>query len=65
MGNEVLHYEKATVDIYFEENHIACRFCPLLETYARDQCRGTGEYILDRSTIGYDCPLRFEKESEH
>lgn len=60
MATDVLHYVKATAVIYFEENHAACRYCPLLETYSRDQCRRTGEYILDRNGIGYDCPLDWE-----
>lgn len=65
MANEVLHYIAATVDIHFEANHIACKYCPLLETYSRDQCRRTGEYILNTHTIGYECPLYFgAKESE-
>lgn len=65
MANEVRAYVKATIDIYFEENHVACQYCPLLETYSRDMCRRTGEYLINTRTIGYDCPLRFEvKESE-
>ncbi len=64
-NNEVLRYITATVDIHFEENHVACVYCPLLETYSRNQCRRTGEYILNTHTIGYECPLHFEtKESE-
>lgn len=34
----------------------------MLETYARRQCRRTGEYLLDTKTIGYDCPLTFTDE---
>ena len=41
MANEVLHYVKAYAGFFFEENHVACKFCPLLETYSRDQCRRT------------------------
>ena len=62
MATECLHYIKATVDIYFEKDHASCQYCPLLETYARDQCRRTGEYIVNTHGIGYDCPLKFEKE---
>ena len=36
--------------------------CPLMETYARKQCRRTGEYLMDTRTIGYYCPLKFEEE---
>ena len=59
--NEVLEYTKATVEMFFETNHVACKYCPLLETYSRDQCRKTGEYIINIHTIGYDCPLLFEE----
>lgn len=59
LRNEVLHYTPATVTIYFAEDHICCALCPLLETYARKQCRRTGEYIIDDRTIGYYCPLNF------
>lgn len=58
----VLEYQKATVDIYFEPNHVACAYCPLLETYSRNQCRRTGEYIIDtRYTVGRYCPLNWEE----
>ena len=46
-------YIQAKADIFFEPEHVACRYCPLLETYSRDQCRRTGEYIVDpRFTVG-------------
>lgn len=61
--NEVLRYVKANVDLFFEEEHVACAFCPLLETYSRNQCRRSGEYIINTKGIGYECPLRFEKEN--
>lgn len=61
----VSYYTKATVDVFFPENKIACMFCPMLETYARNQCRRTGEYLVDTRTIGYDCPLRFENMEEN
>ena len=63
--SECLHYVKADVEIFFPEGHIACRYCPLLETYAREQCRRTGEYILDHNTIGHFCPLKLEEETKH
>ena len=54
-----LWYEKATASIYFPEGHV----CPCMETYARKQCRLTGEYLLDtRATVGYECPLEFKEE---
>lgn len=57
----VLYYTKATVMISFPENMVCCQYCPLLETYARKQCRRTGEYIADDRGIGGMCPLVFEE----
>lgn len=63
--NGCVKYIKATVEINFPDGHLCCDLCPLMETYARKQCRRTGEYLLDtRVTVGYDCPLKFEKENE-
>lgn len=56
---EVLNYIGAKIDIYFPENNVCCDLCPILETYARKQCRRTGEYIYDSRTTGYYCPLQF------
>lgn len=59
--NGVAWYTKAIAEINFPEGHVCCDLCPLLETYARKQCRRTGEYLLDtRVTVGYDCPLKFQ-----
>ena len=60
----VSYYTKANVDVYFPENRIACMYCPMLETYARNQCRRTGEYLVDTRTIGYNCPLEFPNEHD-
>lgn len=61
MTNGTIEYLKATVDIFFEPNHVACQYCPLLETYSRDKCRMTSEYIVDtRFTVGRLCPLIFD-----
>lgn len=61
MINGVLEYTKATVDIFFEKDHVACQYCPMLERQSRDQCRRTGEYIIDaRYTVGYFCPLKID-----
>ena len=63
--NGVTHYTTATVEIHFPGDHVCCDLCPLMETYARKQCRRTGEYLLDtRATVGYDCPLNFNKEND-
>ena len=64
MSDGVLKYTEATVSIFFEPDHVACAFCPLLETYARAQCRRTGEYIIDtRYTVGRYCPLEIKNEN--
>ena len=51
-------YITRMVDINFTGDSICCARCPLLETYARKQCRRTGEYILDDRVVGGWCPLR-------
>lgn len=50
-------YIRRTVEIYFTGDAVACARCPVLETYARKQCRVTGEYILDDRGVGYWCKL--------
>lgn len=63
--NGVRWYTEATAKIYFPEGHVCCDFCPVLETYARKQCRLTGEYLADtRATVGYMCPLEFKSKEE-
>ena len=65
MSDGVLEYTEATVSIFFEPGHVACAYCPLLETYARAQCRRTGEYIIDtRYTVGRFCPLQIKEAHE-
>ena len=39
----VTSYTKVTVDLFFPDDRVCCEFCPLLETYARKQCRRTAE----------------------
>lgn len=56
-GTGVKNYLKAKVDIYFAEGIARCATCPMLETYARKQCRRTGEYIVDDRFQGKWCPL--------
>lgn len=62
--NGVTSYIHANVTINFPDGHVCCDLCPLLETYARKQCRRTGEYLLDTRGIGYECPLQFEEEQD-
>lgn len=59
--NEVLEYIRSYTDIYFERGHVACAYCPLLETYSRNQCRRTGEYIVNVHGTGFYCPLIFDE----
>ena len=56
-GTGVKNSLKAKVDIYFPEGIARCATCPMLETYARKQCRRTGEYIQDDRFQGMWCPL--------
>lgn len=61
----VTWYTKATVEINFPEDNVCCALCPMLETYSRNQCRRTGEYLVDtRNTVGWECPLVFKKKEE-
>lgn len=60
--NGVAWYTEATAKIYFPEGHVCCDFCFAMETYARKQCRLTGEYLADTRGIGYMCPLQFKED---
>lgn len=55
-------FVRTTVDIFFHPDHVDCAHCPLLETYARKQCRRTGVYIIDDRTVGAWCPLEIVGE---
>lgn len=55
--DKCLTYVKRVVEVYFSGDAVCCARCPLLETYARKQCRRTGEYILDDRVVGGWCPL--------
>lgn len=60
--NSCSWYAVGMAKINFPEGKVCCDLCPLLETYARKQCRMTGEYLAvdTRVTTGYGCPLDFE-----
>ena len=65
MIDGVAEYAEANVSIFFEPEHVACTYCPLLETYSRNQCRRTGEYLIDtKYTTGRYCPLKFKEEEK-
>lgn len=55
-------YARATAEIFFPEGRVCCALCPLMETYARKQCRRTGEYLMDDRTVGLWCPLQIEED---
>ncbi len=61
LPNKILWYTEATVKLYFPEDRVCCQYCELLETYARNQCRRTGEYIADTRGRGYWCPLEIKE----
>lgn len=53
-------YTRTGVDITFPKDRVCCQFCPLLQTYSRNQCMRTGEMIVDIKGIGGWCPLENE-----
>lgn len=57
-------YIKATATIYFEPDHVGCNWCPLLETYSRNKCRISAEYITDPRVYGQWCPLKLEEDAD-
>lgn len=61
--NAVTSYTHTTVDIFFPNGEVCCEYCPLLETYARKQCRRTGEYLLDTHARGLWCPLQIDEQT--
>lgn len=62
----VSYYTMATADIGFPEDDVCCHWCPLMtrDPNLRDTCAMTGEILLaPKHTIGFNCPLRFNKEN--
>ena len=58
-------YITAHAAIHFPEDEGArCSLCPCLETYARKQCRLTGEYLADGYLRGGMCPLIINESEE-
>lgn len=61
--NSVTRYIAVQAPIYFPADEgIQCKLCPCMETYARKQCRLTGEYLADGYLRGGLCPLNYEEE---
>lgn len=66
--NGCTEYTEAIVKIYFAKGEERCQYCPMFETYSRDKCNRTGEYVVDRRGRGMWCPLEFitkEGTEEH
>lgn len=64
--SSVTHYITVHVPIHFPaEEGIQCKLCPCLETYARKQCRLTGEYLADGYLRGGLCPLDFKNKEDN
>lgn len=61
-SNGCTEYETAICEIYFQKDSASCQFCPLLQTYSRNQCMRTGELIVDTRGRGMWCPLKFLEE---
>lgn len=63
----VRYYTVAKVEIFFPEDQVVCRACPLMFTEygtKRDICRKTGEFIPDPDRmIGGICPLIFSEDN--
>lgn len=61
--NSCIKYTQAVAVLHFPESEgVQCKLCPCLETYARKQCRLTGEYLADGYLIGGMCPLIIKEE---
>ena len=62
----VSYYTMASVEIGFPMDDVVCGWCPMLGVELksdRPYCRRTGEYLVaPKDTIGFQCPLQFEKE---
>lgn len=64
MQNGCDKYIEASIKIYFTGDAVKCALCPLLETYSRNMCRRTGEYIVDTRGVGVWCPLEIKEDEE-
>lgn len=50
-------YFEVKVKFCFDPEYIDCKHCPLLETYSREVCRLTGEFITNNKCVGNWCPF--------
>ena len=62
----VAYYTLATCEIGFPEEDCVCWWCPMMGVELKSDryyCRKTGEYlIIPKASVGYNCPLKFNKE---
>ncbi len=69
MVNGVLRYAEFIAAIFFEEEHVACSYCPMMTETPRYQCRVSGEYLVDpKHGRGNWClliPHNEEEEDQH
>lgn len=56
---------EVNVTLRFDPRAVDCLHCPLLETYARKQCRYTGEYIVVEKATGVFCPFKLTNEQRN
>lgn len=63
----VRYYTTGTLEIYFPEDAIACKYCPMFKTEygtRRDYCGRTAEALVNPEImIGGMCPIRFDTEN--
>ena len=64
MSKDVYIPIRTLIDIGFD-GEVRCKYCPLLETYSRNLCRRTGEYITDVNYTGRYCPLRLINDEQY
>lgn len=63
--NGCTEYNLTLAKIAFWDGPVRCETCPIMETYARKQCRLTGEYLVDTRVKGHLCPLiEIDKEDK-
>jgi hypothetical protein len=64
--NNCTRYITAMAAIHFPESEgVQCKLCPCQETYARKQCRLTGEYLADGYLVGGMCPLNLINKEDY
>lgn len=66
--NGVRYFTRGMVSVHFPEDDVACVYCPMMGAEMKNErryCRRTGEYLpAYEHSIGLDCPIKFEEETE-